>query len=132
MKPLLCVLIFVALAGCSDDAATTADDGLEAESTSSTTPAEPVTCDGGTEVQGFTFDEANAGSSSARGAVEVALADRGSVSVADFEAPVTSGDYEVFNYRSEGKVRVRVTVQDAGGTWRVERLEGCPPFIDQG
>jgi hypothetical protein len=130
MKPLLWVLIFVALAGCSDDPATPADNGVAAAST--TTPAEPVTCDGGTEVQGFTFDAANAGSSSARGAVEVALSDRGSVSVADFEGPVASGDYEVFNYRSEGKVRVRVTVEDVGGSWRVQHLEGCPPFIDEG
>jgi hypothetical protein len=130
MKPLLCVLILVVLAGCSDNSTIPADEGDSTAST--TTPAEPVVCDGDTQVQGFTFDDANAGSSSAREAVEVALADRASVSVAEFEPPAPSGEFEVFDYRSDGKVRVRVTVESVGDTWRVERLEGCPPFIDEG
>jgi hypothetical protein len=130
MRAALCVLILLVLGGCGDDSAPASDDGQS--TASSTTRAQPVTCESGKHLQAFTFDETNAGSTSARGAAEVALADRTSVSAADLEGPVTVGVFTVFTYRSDGKVQVRVTVEDAGGSWRVQRLEGCPPFVGEG
>jgi hypothetical protein len=94
--------------------------------------AEPVTCEGAFKVQSFTFDQANAGATSARGALEVALAGRASVAATDFAGPAPVDEFQVFTYMTDDEVRVRVTVEDIGGSWRVERLEGCPPYIDEG
>jgi hypothetical protein len=128
MKPALLALALIALGGCGDDSS--GSSGRLPEPTGTSTA--PVTCESGTEVQSFRFDAANAGASSAREALGAALANRASVSAADFEGPTKAGDFEAFTYRSDGEVRVLVTVEDVGGSWRVERLEGCPPFIEPG
>jgi hypothetical protein len=122
--------VAVAVAGCGDEPVPAAESGEVV--TTSTAPAEALQCDGGADVQGFRFDQDNAAAPSARAAAEVALGERASVAIADFEGPVAIDPYEVFTYRSDGKARVRVTVEDVGGSWRVQRLEGCPPYLDEG
>jgi hypothetical protein len=126
---LLFSVAVVALGGCASNDAFSRTDPTTVPSS---TPPEPVTCEDGSQAQSFTFDEANAGSTSARSALEIALAGRASASAADFEGPESSGEFQVFTFATDHEVRVRVTVEDTGGSWRVERLEGCPPYLDEG
>jgi hypothetical protein len=91
-----------------------------------------VACADGAQPERFHFDETNAGAGTALEAVDVALTERSTFTSAELTESPRRGDFADFLLLVDGTVRARATVEDHGGSWRVDELVGCRPYLHNG